>query len=70
MACHRLCYPFMALRLWEVKHFTIECLNTKGGSDEKYPQDNVVCYHIPARDAFPACKCYVYDHQALRPEVN
>jgi predicted dehydrogenase len=69
MACHRLCFPFMALRLWEVKKFTIECLNTKNGSDEKYPQDNVVCYHIPARDAFPACKCYVYDHEALRPEV-
>ena len=69
MACHRLAYPFMALRLWEVKQFTVECLNTKGGSDEKYPQDNVVCYHIPARDSFPACKCYVYDHAALRPEV-
>ncbi len=69
MACHRLAYPFMALRLWEVKQFTVECLNTKGGSEEKYPQDNVVCYHIPARDDFPACKCYVYDHQALRPEV-
>ena len=69
MACHRLAYPFMALRLWELKTFTVECLNTKGGSDEKYPPDNVVCYHIPARDSFPACKCYVYDHQELRPEV-
>lgn len=69
MACHRLAYPFMALRLWEVKKFTVECLNTKGGSDEMYPQDNVVCYHIPARDNFPACKCYVYDHAALRPEI-
>ncbi len=69
MACHRVAYPFMALRLWEVKKFTVECLNTKNGSDEMYPQDNVVCYHIPARDKFPACKCYVYDHQALRPEV-
>jgi len=69
MACHRLAYPFMALRLWEVKQFTVECLNTKNGSEEKYPQDNVVCYHIPARPNFPACKCYVYDHQELRPEV-
>jgi len=59
----------MALRLWEVKKFTVECLHTKGGSDEKYPQDNVVCYHIPAREGFPACKCYVYDHEALRPEI-
>jgi hypothetical protein len=69
MACHRLAYPFMALKLWEVKKFTVECLNTTGGSDEKYPQDNVVCYHIPQREGFPACKCYVYDHEALRPDV-
>lgn len=69
MACHRLAYPFMALRLWEVKKYSVECLHTTGGSDEKYPQDNVVCYHIPAREAFPACKCYVYDHAELRPEV-
>ncbi len=47
MACHHLAFPFMALRLWEVKKFTVECINTKNGSDEKYPQDNVVCYHIP-----------------------
>ncbi len=69
MACHRVAFPFMALRLWEVKKFTVECLNTKNGSDEKYPQDNVVCYHMPAHGDFPACKCYVYDHQELRPQV-
>ncbi len=34
-----------------------------------YPQDNVVCYHIPARPGFPACKLYVYDHDGLKPEV-
>ena len=49
MACHRLAYPFMALRLWEVKQFTVECPQYQGGSEEKYLQDNVVCYHIPAR---------------------
>ena len=69
MACHHVAVPFMALRLWEVKEFTVECIQTRNGSDEKYPQDNIVCYHIPARDSFPACKCYVYDHQSLRPEV-
>jgi predicted dehydrogenase len=69
MACHHVAMPFMALRLAEVKRFTVECINTKNGSDEKYPQDNIVCYHIPAREGFPACKCYVYDHQELRPEV-
>ena len=69
MACHHVAMPFMALRLWEVKQFTVECLNTTGGSEEKYPQDNAVCYHIPARDAFPACKCYVYDHEGLKPDI-
>jgi hypothetical protein len=34
-----------------------------------YPQDNVVCHHTPARDSFPACRCYVYDHATLRPQV-
>ncbi len=69
MACHHVAVPFMALRLWEVKRFTIECVHTTGGSDEMYPQNNVVCYHIPARDQFAACKCYVYDHGDLKPEV-
>ena len=69
MACHHVAVPFMALRLAEVKQFTVECLNTTGGSEEMYPQDNVVCYHIPARDKFPACKCYVYDHDGLKPEI-
>ena len=69
MACHHVAFPFMALRLWEVKQFTVECLNTKGGSEEMYPQDNVVCYHIPAREKFPALKCYVYDHDGLKPAI-
>lgn len=69
MACHHVAVPFMALRLWEVKEFTVECLNTKNGSEEKYPQDNVVCYHIPARSQFPACRLYVYDHEGLKPEI-
>ncbi len=69
MACHHVAMPFMALRLFEVPKFTVECINTQGGSAEMYPQDNIVCYHIPARDGFAACKCYVYDHSELRPEV-
>jgi Oxidoreductase family, NAD-binding Rossmann fold/Oxidoreductase family, C-terminal alpha/beta domain/TAT (twin-arginine translocation) pathway signal sequence len=69
MACHHVAVPFMALRLWEVKQFVVECINTKGGSDEMYPQDNIVCYHIPARPKFPACKLYVYDDHGLRPKV-
>jgi len=69
MACHHVAVPFMALRLWEVKKFTVECINTKNGSEEKYPQDNIVCYHIPARDKFPAFKMYVYDHDGLKPQI-
>ena len=69
MACHHVAFPFMALRLGEVPKFTVECIQTKNGSDEKYPQDNIVCYHVPAHGKFPACKCYVYDHQELRPAV-
>lgn len=69
MACHHVAVPFLALRLGEVRQFTIECLNTTGGSEEMYPQDNVVCYHIPARPQFPACRCYVYDHEGLKPEI-
>jgi len=69
MACHHVAVPFMALRLWEVKKFVVECVHTSGGSEEMYPQDNVVCYHIPARPAFPACKLYVYDHDGLKPEI-
>jgi predicted dehydrogenase len=69
MACHHVAVPFMALRLWEVPHFTVECINTSGGSEEMYPQDNIVCYHIPARPGIPAFKMYVYDHQELTPAI-
>jgi predicted dehydrogenase len=69
MACHHVAYPFMALNLAEVKKFTVECINTTGGSDEMFPQDNVVCYHIPARPKFSAAKVYVYDHQGLKPDI-
>jgi len=71
MACHdnQAAPLFMALKLLEVRKFTVECINTKGGSDEKFPQDNVVCYHIPARGNMPPCKCYCYDHGGLKPEA-
>ncbi|HEY3284985.1 MAG TPA: Gfo/Idh/MocA family oxidoreductase [Armatimonadota bacterium] len=69
MACHHVAVPFMALKLWEIPNFTIECINTASGSDEKYQQDNVVCYHIPARPGIPAFKMFVYDHEGLKPEI-
>jgi predicted dehydrogenase len=69
MACHHLDAPFWALKIGEAKTFTVECLNTKGGSDEMYPQDNVVRYEIPARGTMPAAKVIVYDHDGLKPDV-
>jgi predicted dehydrogenase len=69
MACHHLDAPFWALKINEARTFTVECLNTKGGSDEMYPQDNVVRYDIPARGTMPAAKVFVYDHDGLKPDV-
>ncbi len=69
MACHNLDALFWALRLNDAKTFTMECLNTKGGSDEMYPQDNVVRWEFPARGKMPPVKVFSYDHGALKPEV-
>ncbi|MCR4411625.1 MAG: Gfo/Idh/MocA family oxidoreductase [Thermoguttaceae bacterium] len=69
MACHNVNPVFWGLKLGEVKRFTVTCLNTTGGSDEMYPQDNIVLYEIPARPGKPAAKVYVYDHAGLKPEV-
>lgn len=69
MACHNLDALFWALRIAEAKTFTVECLHTTGGSDEMYPQDNIVRYEIPARAGMPPVKVYAYDHGGLKPEV-
>jgi len=69
MACHNLDILFWALHITEAKTFTIECLNTKGGSEEKYPQDNIVRYEVPARGKMGPVKIHVYDHRELRPEI-
>jgi predicted dehydrogenase len=58
MACHNVNPVFWALKLGEVKKFTVTCLNTTGGSKEMYPQDNK-----------PAAKAYVYDHDGLKPKI-
>jgi predicted dehydrogenase len=67
MACHHVDFPFTALKLGEAKTFTVECINTKGGSAEMFPQDNIVCYHVPARAGMKPVKVYVYDHTGLKP---
>ena len=69
MACHNLSTLWWALKIGEVKRFTVECLATKGGSEEMYPQDNVIRWDIPARGNMPPVKVYCYDHDGLKPEV-
>jgi len=69
MACHHLDFPFMALKIGEAKKFTIECLNTKNGSAEKYAQDNIVRWDFPARGDMGPVKVYAYDHEKLQNEM-
>ncbi|HEY3323268.1 MAG TPA: Gfo/Idh/MocA family oxidoreductase [Planctomycetota bacterium] len=69
MACHHLDFPFMALKIGEVKKFTVECLNTKNGSEEKYAQDNIVCWSMPARGDMAPVKIYAYDHEKLQNDM-
>ncbi|MCY2952092.1 MAG: Gfo/Idh/MocA family oxidoreductase [Planctomycetota bacterium] len=68
MACHNVNPVFWALSLGKVKKFTIECLNTTGGSEEKYPQNNIVRYDIE-RPGKPPVKVFVYDHDGLKPQI-
>jgi len=69
MGCHNLDALFWALRIGQVKTFTVECINTKGDSDEMYPQDNVIRWDIPARGDMPPAKVFSYDHGGLKPEI-
>jgi predicted dehydrogenase len=69
MACHNLDAVFWALKIGEAKTFTVECLHTEEGSDEKYPKKNIVRYEIPARGKFGPVKVHVYDQKELRPDV-
>jgi len=69
MACHNLDAVFWALKIAEAKHFTVECLQTNGGSEEMYPQGNVVRYEIPARAGMAPVKVHVYDNASLRPDI-
>src|SRR5215204_487356 len=69
MACHNLDALYWALRIGEAKAFTVECLGTNGGSEEMFPQNNVVRYDIPARGNLPPVKIHVYDDAKLKPEI-
>ena len=69
MACHNLDALFWALKIGEAKSFTVECLHTTGGSEEMYPQSNIVRYEVPARAGMGPVKVHVYDNAGLRPEI-
>ncbi len=68
MACHNVDILFFALKVMEAKQYTIECLATNGGSKEKWAQQNVVRYTIPARGDMPELVAHVYDEVKLLPE--
>lgn len=69
MACHNMDCLFFALKIREAKTITVECLATNGGSEEMWPQDNIVLYTVPARAGMPELKAYVYDHAGLKPDI-
>ena len=69
MSCHNVDMLFWALKVAEAKTFTIECLASKGGSEEMYAQDNVIRYEIPARAGMPPVKVHVYDNGGAMPEI-
>ncbi len=69
MACHNLDVLFWALKINEAKQFTVECLRSSGGSEEMYPQGNIVRYEVPARGKMGPVRIHVYDSGGLRPEI-
>jgi predicted dehydrogenase len=69
MACHVMDGVFWALRLQEAKHYTIECLAQKNGSDEKFPQSNVLMFTFAARGDMPPVKVFTYDNKGQKPRL-
>jgi predicted dehydrogenase len=69
MACHNMDVLFWALKVAEAPKFTVECVSQRGGSEEMFPQDNVLCWEIPARGDLPAAVVNVYDHGGLMPDI-
>lgn len=69
MACHNVDTLFWALKIAEAKTYTVECLNQKGGSEEKYTLDNILRWEIPPRAGMPAVTVTSYDHGSLKPEI-
>ena len=69
MACDNLDALFWALKIADADSMTVECLASTGGSEQLFPQNNVVQYRVPARGEMPALTATVYDHNGIQPEI-
>jgi predicted dehydrogenase len=63
MGCHLLDGTFWALKLAQAKKFTIECMQQKGGSEEMFPQDNIIKWEFPSRGEMPPVKIFAHDNK-------
>ncbi len=69
MACHCMDGIYWGLHLHEVNHYTIECLSQRGGSEEMFPQSNVLRFDLPVRGTQPPVKIFTYDNNGQKPQV-
>jgi len=69
LACHCMDGLFWALKLHEVKAYTIECLSQRGGSEEMFTQSNVIKFEFPARGDQPPVKIFTYDNKGQKSQV-
>jgi len=51
----------MALKLDQSQPTSVEAIMQEGGSDERFPLRNVICWNYPARGKQPPVKVYWYD---------
>ena len=58
---HNLDGAYTALKLAEVEPTSVEALMQVGGSKERYPVANAVCWTFPARGTMPAVKVHWFD---------
>jgi hypothetical protein len=58
-----------AINLGKAKRFTVECLAQRGGSEEKYSQDNIIRWEFPARGDMPPVKVHSYDNANIKPAI-
>jgi predicted dehydrogenase len=59
--CHNLDGAYVALKLHEVQPTSVEAIMQVGGSQERYPVANAVCWTFPARVNMPPVKVHWYD---------